>query len=70
MKIRQVVVTLLLASSVAAVYAASTCVEVCNQQLKADVAACNNPPREAEELRQCLATARQNFDACKQACGN
>jgi hypothetical protein len=70
MKIREVVVTLLFTSFVVAVYATSSCVEVCNQRLKADVAACNNPPREPEELRTCLQTARANFDACKTACGN
>jgi hypothetical protein len=69
MKIRQLVITFLLAGFVAALYA-SSCVEVCNQQLKADVAACNNPQKEnPRELDQCLKTARANFDACKTACG-
>ena len=73
MKIRQLVITLLLAllaAFAAAVYAADTCVEVCNRQLKADVWACNNPQREdPREVDQCLKTARANYDACKTACG-
>jgi len=70
MKIRKLVMTLLLAAFAAAVYAASACVDVCNQQLKADVWACNNPQREdPREVDNCLKTARANYDACKTACG-
>jgi hypothetical protein len=70
MKIRKLAATLLLASSVAAAYAASGCMELCQQTLKRDVALCNYPEKEAAALRECLATARKNFDACKTGCGN
>lgn len=70
MKIREVVVTLLFASSVVAVYAATSCMEVCQQKNRTEVQLCNYPEKEPEALRECLATARRNFDACKQACGN
>jgi hypothetical protein len=70
MKIREVVVILLLALSVAAVYAASACMQVCQEKNRAEVQLCNYPEKETAALRECLDTARKNFDACKQACGN
>jgi hypothetical protein len=48
---------------------ADACMDVCKQQNRADVRACNYPEKEPQALRECLATARNNFDACKQACG-
>jgi hypothetical protein len=43
--------------------------DVCKQQNRAEVKLCNYPEKEPQALRECLATARNNFDACKQACG-
>ena len=71
MKIPEVVVTLVLASSVAAVYAASksACVEACNQTLKSDIAICGYPEKDNPQLyRDCLKTARDKFASCKNAC--
>ncbi len=48
---------------------ADACMDVCKQQNRAEVQACNYPQKEPQALRECLATARNNFDACKQACG-
>ncbi len=57
------------AASMAPVEAASGCVEVCQAENRRDVKLCNYPRKEIEEVTRCLATARSNFDACKQACG-
>lgn len=51
------------------VYAADACVQVCQQRNRAEVRACDYPKKEPEAHRDCLATARSNFDACMQACG-
>ena len=55
--------------AVRANYAGNGCIEVCQEKNRAEVRACNYPEKEPEALRQCLATARNNFDACKQGCG-
>ena len=53
----------------AGVYAADACMQVCQERNRAEVRACNYPERDSAALKECLATARSNFDACKQACG-
>jgi hypothetical protein len=45
------------------------CMQICKDENRAKVKWCNYPEKEPQELRECLATARNNFDACKQACG-
>lgn len=45
------------------------CMQLCKDDNRIAVNLCNYPEKEPQELRQCLATARSNFDACKQACG-
>ena len=54
--------------SSATVYA-DACMDVCKQKNRAAVQFCNYPQKEPQALRECLAQARANFDACKQACG-
>jgi len=48
---------------------ADACMDLCKQQNRTAVKWCNYPEKEPQALRECLATARNNFDACKQACG-
>ncbi|WP_315784375.1 MULTISPECIES: hypothetical protein [unclassified Bradyrhizobium] len=57
------------AVSIVPAEAANGCMEICKAQNRRDVQMCNYPRKEIEELTRCLATARSNFDACKQACG-
>lgn len=47
----------------------NACMQYCKDQNRTAVKLCNYPEKEPQELRQCLAAARNNFDACKQACG-
>ena len=51
------------------VYAGNGCTDVCAQKNRAEVRACNYPEKETAALKQCLATAKNNYDACKSACG-
>jgi hypothetical protein len=69
MKIRYFIAALLLASSIAALFAADACVQYCQQTLKAAIELCNYPEKEPAALRECLDKARKNFDACKANCG-
>jgi hypothetical protein len=50
------------------VLAQNACVQICQATLRSDVQSCNYPQKEIEELTRCLATARANFDACRQGC--
>lgn len=50
-------------------YAGNACVQVCQQKNRQDVSKCNYPQKEPPAHRQCLATVKNNFDACMQACG-
>lgn len=45
------------------------CMQYCKDENRNSVELCNYPEKEPQELRQCLATVRNNYDACKQACG-
>jgi len=47
----------------------NACMQYCKDENRTAVKLCNYPEKEPQELRQCLAAARNNFDACKQACG-
>ncbi len=47
----------------------NACMQYCKEENRTAVKLCNYPAKEPQEVRQCLATARENFDACKQACG-
>ncbi len=51
------------------VYADSACMQLCKEKNRIAVKVCNYPKKDPQTLRQCLADARNNFDACKQACG-
>ena len=69
MKIRGIIAALLFGYSAAAIYAG--CADICNEKLKIAVKLCNYPEKEPQALKECLATARKNYDACKQAaCGH
>jgi hypothetical protein len=45
------------------------CMQYCKDENRTAVNLCNYPEKEPQEHRQCLAAVRNNFDACKQACG-
>lgn len=47
----------------------NACMQYCKDENRTAVKLCNYPEKEPQEVRQCLATARNNFDACMQACG-
>ena len=51
-------------------YASDACMTLCAEKNRQAVQACNYPEKEIETLTACLKTARENFDACKTACGN
>ena len=53
----------------AKVYADDACMQLCKEKNRIAVKLCNYHKKEPQALRQCLADARNNFDACKQACG-
>jgi hypothetical protein len=53
----------------APVYASDACMTVCAEINRKAVEACNYPEKEIEALTECLKIARENFDACKTACG-
>ena len=61
--------TLLSILTAAAVYADDACMQLCKEKNRIAVKLCNYPEKEPQALRQCLADARDAFDACKQACG-
>lgn len=46
-----------------------SCMQLCKDQNRIAVKLCNYPEKEPQELRKCLAEARNTFDSCKQACG-
>jgi hypothetical protein len=52
----------------AIVVAQNSCIQMCQARLKQEVYYCNYPQKEIAELTRCLATARSNFDACRQTC--
>lgn len=62
-------ITLLSILTAAAVYADDVCMQLCKEKNRIAVKLCNYPEKEPQALRQCLADARDAFDACKQACG-
>ena len=64
-----VVSTIAAASFAASVYAGNGCTDVCAQKNRAEVRACNYPEKESGALKACLATAKANYDICKNACG-
>jgi len=45
------------------------CTQVCAERNAAAVRACRYPETDVATTKQCLQTARQNYDSCKQACG-
>lgn len=45
------------------------CLQVCADKNRQEVQLCNYPQTDVETTKKCLATARNNFDSCKQACG-
>ena len=46
----------------------NACVQLCQARNRDEVSWCNYPEKEPKALKECLATARRNFDACMQAC--
>jgi len=48
--------------------AQNACVQLCQEKNRIEVNLCNYPKKELPALTACLATARSNFDACRQAC--
>lgn len=68
-KFKAVFLSLFLVLLAAMVYADNACMELCKEKNRIAVKLCNYPEKETQALRECLAAARNNFDACKQACG-
>lgn len=64
-----IIVSLLLFLFAAIVYAEDACIQLCKEKNRQAVALCNMPEKTPQEVKSCLQTVRNNFDACMQACG-
>ena len=51
------------------VNAESSCMEICKEKNRDDVRWCMYPAKEPQATKECLNTARNNYDACIQSCG-